>query len=52
MVQVQRMLAGFQHSVGCHFMGTALWLSDITGNFIAGRRELLKGSVVDLGLAP
>ena len=43
---VQLVASGFHNPVGLHFVGDALWVTDINGDFIAGRRELPEGFVV------
>ena len=45
---VQLVASGFHNPVGLHFVGDALWVTDINGDFIAGRRELPEGFVVEL----
>ena len=45
---VQLVASGFHNPVGLHFVEGALWLTDINGDFIAGRREFSEGFVVEL----
>lgn len=47
---VQLVASGFHNPVGLHFVGDALWVTDINGDFIAGRRELPEGFVIALSL--
>jgi len=44
----QLVAAGFFNPVGVHFVNNTLWISDINGDFIAGRRELPDGFVVEI----
>ena len=46
--EVQLVASGFHNPVGLHFVDGALWVTDINGDFIAGRRELPEGFVVEL----
>ena len=45
---VQPVASGFHNPVGLHFVGDTLWVTDINGDFIAGRRELPEWFVVEL----
>lgn len=40
--------SGFFNPSGVHFVGDALWLSDLNGDFIGGRRELPDGFIVEI----
>lgn len=40
--------SGFFNPSGVRFVGEALWISDINGDFIGGRRELPDGFVVEI----
>lgn len=44
--------SGFINPVGLRFVGDALWVSDINGDFIAGGRELPEGFVATIRLDP
>ncbi len=39
---------GFHNAMGVQFIGHRLWVTDINGDFIAGKRELPDGFVVEL----
>ncbi len=43
--------AGFQNPIGVRFVDGKLWVTDINGDFIAGKRELPDGFLVEI-LAP
>ena len=45
---VHLVASGFHNPVGLHFVDGALWVTDINGDFIAGRRELPEGFVAEL----
>ncbi len=40
--------AGFHNPMGVSFVGGKLWITDINGDFIAGKRELPDGFIVEL----
>jgi len=40
--------SGFLNPAGVKFIGDKLWISDINGDFIAGKRELPDGFIVEL----
>ncbi|MFI5397959.1 MAG: hypothetical protein ACHQ9S_20670 [Candidatus Binatia bacterium] len=40
--------SGFFNPSGVRFVGNALWISDINGDFIGGRRELPDGFIVEI----
>jgi hypothetical protein len=44
--------SGFVNPAGLLFVGDALWVTDIAGDFIGGRRELPDGFVVELRHRP
>jgi hypothetical protein len=44
--------AGFINPIGVQFVRDSLWVSDINGDFIAGKRELPDGFVVKLSRTP
>lgn len=50
--ELKRVASGFHTPQGIHFMGRRLWVSDINGDFIGGRRELPDGFVVEVTPAP
>jgi hypothetical protein len=39
---------GFRKPHGVHFFQNRLWVSDVNGDFIAGRRELPDGFVIEI----
>jgi hypothetical protein len=41
--------SGFVNPLGLRFIGNRLWVTDIVGDFIDGRRELPDGFVVEIG---
>ena len=41
---------GFVNPIGIQFIGNKLWVTDINGDFIAGRRELPDGFIVELSV--
>lgn len=45
---VHLVASGLHNPMGVHFAGDRLWVSDINGDFIGGRRELPEGFVVEL----
>ncbi len=46
--EVHLVASGLHNPIGVHFTEDRLWVSDINGDFIAGRRELPEGFVVEL----
>ena len=42
--------SGFINPIGIQFVGDSLWVSDINGDFISGKRELPDGFIVRLSL--
>jgi hypothetical protein len=45
---VQLVASGFVNPTGIEFVDNALWVSDINGDFIAGKRELPDGFIVKI----
>ena len=45
---VHLVASGLHNPIGVHFAADRLWVSDINGDFVAGRRELPEGFVVEL----
>ena len=45
---VHLVASGLHNPMGVHFAGDRLWVSDINGDFIGGRRELPEGFVVEI----
>lgn len=43
------MASGFINPWGLRFVGNTLWVSDINGDFIYGKRELPDGFIVAIG---
>jgi len=46
--KLQLVASGFVNPMGVRFMGTTLWVNDINGDFIAGKRELPDGFIVEM----
>ncbi|MGH7961058.1 MAG: SMP-30/gluconolactonase/LRE family protein [Candidatus Binatia bacterium] len=46
--KLQLVASGFVNPMGVRFLGTTLWVNDINGDFIAGKRELPDGFIVEL----
>lgn len=46
--ELRLVAAGFFNPAGVRFIGKELWVSDINGDFIAGKRELPDGFVVEI----
>jgi len=44
--------AGFVNPEGLRFIGNKLWVSDANGDFLAGRRELPDGFIVEISASP
>ena len=42
--------SGFQNPIGVRFIRNKLWVTDINGDFIAGKRELPDGFVVEIAV--
>jgi sugar lactone lactonase YvrE len=42
--------SGFVNPIGMRFIDRKLWVTDINGDFIAGRRELPDGFIVEIGI--
>ncbi len=49
---VHTVVSGLHDPMGVHFTRDRLWVSDINGDFIAGRRELPEGFVIEIRVAP
>ncbi len=43
--------SGLFNPSGVHFVGDALWITDLNGDFIGGRRELPDGFIVEIRVA-
>lgn len=46
--KLQLVASGFVNPMGVRFMGATLWVNDINGDFIAGKRELPDGFIVEV----
>lgn len=46
--QLHLVASGFFNPVGVGFLGKRLWVSDINGDFIAGKRELPDGFIAEI----
>ena len=46
--ELQLVASGFFNPAGVRFIGDALWVTDINGDFIAGKRELPDGFIVKI----
>ncbi len=46
--EVRVVVSGLFNPMAVHFRGDRLWVSDINGDFIAGRRELPEGFVIEI----
>jgi hypothetical protein len=46
--ELRLVAAGFFNPAGVRFMGNKLWVSDINGDFIGGKRELPDGFIVEI----
>ena len=47
--KLERVASGFINPWGLRFVGNTLWVSDINGDFIYGKRELPDGFIVAIG---
>lgn len=48
--ELRLVAAGFLNPAGVRFVGDKLWINDINGDFIAGKRELPDGFIVEIQL--
>ena len=46
--ELKLVAAGFVNPLGVRFVDKKLWVSDINGDFIAGKRELPDGFIVEI----
>jgi hypothetical protein len=46
--QLRLVASGFINPLGVHFIGKALWVTDVNGDFIGGMRELPDGFIVEI----
>ena len=46
--ELQLVASGFFNPAGIRFLDAQLWVSDINGDFIAGKRELPDGFIVEI----
>lgn len=46
--RLELVAAGFVNPLGLRFVGNKLWVTDINGDFLAGRRELPDGFIVEI----
>jgi hypothetical protein len=46
--KIHLVASGFLNPAGLHFIGDKLWVCDINGDFIAGKRELPDGFIVEI----
>ncbi|MGE0680579.1 MAG: hypothetical protein AB7P69_06680 [Candidatus Binatia bacterium] len=47
---LQLVASGFMNPAGVRFLNDKLWVSDINGDFIAGKRELPDGFIAEIGV--
>jgi hypothetical protein len=47
--ELKLVASGFVNPSGVHFVGHHLWVTDINGDFIAGKRELPDDFLVQIG---
>jgi hypothetical protein len=45
---LQLVASGFMNPAGVRFINDKLWVSDINGDFIAGKRELPDGFIAEI----
>ncbi|MGH8008545.1 MAG: hypothetical protein ACREQ3_16255, partial [Candidatus Binatia bacterium] len=46
--QLELVATGFVNPLGLRFVGSKLWVTDINGDFLGGRRELPDGFIVEI----
>jgi glucose/arabinose dehydrogenase len=46
--QLQLVATGFVTPLGVRFIGKKLWVADVNGDFILGKRELPEGFIVEI----